>query len=212
MTRVWRQVAVALLTVSMLAAAGCGSSAQKGEPASPSPTAPPTSPSSPATEETGGPPTDWKDKYTADELNAYDAALARWQRFRQILVPLEKEGKYTPEAQAAFEEYRVSPKAGAHALRAVEENGYRFEAPYKQLWNIAESVQLSKGSDIDGAVVVIRQCTDYSSLRVTKDGQDVSAEVRPANLETVLLIKMTNLGGKWKYIDSTLKDEEPCVG
>lgn len=212
MTRGRCQTAAAVLAASLLLAAACGGGEPKGSPAPTSSSTLPTASSSPTTEETGGPPTGWEDKYTADELEAYEAALARWQRFRQLLVPLEKEGKYTREAQTVLEEYRVSPPAGAHALRAVEKNGYRFEVANETLWSVADSVQLSKGTEIDGAVVVISQCTDYSGLRVTKNGQDVSAEVRPKHLETALLIKMTNLGGKWKYIDSTLKDEESCAG
>lgn len=208
MTRAWRQMAAAAL----LFAAGCGGGEPKGSPAPTSWPRSPTVSSSPTTEETGGPPAGWEDKYTADELEAYEEALARWQRFRQLLVPLEKEGKYTREAQTVFEEYRVSPQTGAHALRVVEKNRYRFEVANEPLWSVADSVRLSKGTENDGAVVVIKQCTDYSGLRVTKDGQDVSAEVSPKHLETALLIKMTNLGGKWKYIDSTLKDEEPCAG
>lgn len=204
---------VLLLTVAMLSAVACSGDNPQVEPTpTPPSTSSPSPTPSPSASEPGGPPAGWEDSYTTEELSAYEAALARWQRFRQLLVPLEKEGKYTAEAEKVFQEYRVAPQAGAHALRAVEANGYRFEVPYEPLWSIADSVQLSNDGAIDGAVVVISQCTDYSGLQVTKDGKDVSTEVRPEHQVTVLLIQMTNLGGKWKYIDSTLQDEESCSG
>jgi len=208
----WTLSIALILTGSMLSAAGCE---RDDPPVKPTPTtASPTTvpPTTTATPAHGGPPAGWEEKYSAGELKAYKEALSRWQRFRQRLVRLEREGKHTAEAQRVFEEYRVSPQAGAHALRAVEKNGYRFEEPYEPLWSMAGPVQLSADGKADGAVVVIRQCTDYSAMRVTKDGQDVSAEVRPKHVVTTLLIKMTNLGGKWKYVDSTLRDKKSCAG
>ena len=209
MTRVWRQVAVALLTVSMLAAAGCGSSAQKGEPASPRPAAPQTAPSSPATEETGGPPTDWKDKYTADELRAYGTALSRWQRYQQLTEPIDETGKYTPEAEEVYREYVVTWQTSVIQLRNAEKAGVHVEVPPEPLWTIAESVELKA----DGSgTVVIRQCTDYSKVRVTKNGAVVEDGVKPQHVVTPILIRMVTIGGKWKYVETTVEDKKTCAG
>lgn len=209
MTRGGRQMAAALLAVSMLGVAGCDSGGQKDEPVSPTSSASPTSPRSPATGEPDGPPNGWEDKYTADELRAYGTALSRWQRYQQLTEPIDETGKYTPEAEEVYREYVVTWQTSVIQLRNAEKAGVHVEVPPEPLWTIAESVELKA----DGSgTVVIRQCTDYSKVRVTKNGAVVEDGVKPQHVVTPILIRMVTIGGKWKYVETTVEDKKTCAG
>lgn len=210
MTRAWRQTAAAGLTATLLFAAGCGGAEPKGSPAPTSSTTPPTASSAPTSVEPGGPPADWKDKYNAAELEAYEAALSNWQRYQQLAAPIDAAGKYTPQAERLYKKYVVTWQASVSQLRDAEQAGVRVEVPPVALWTIAESIALSKGGSIDGALLVIRQCMDYSEIRVTKNGDDVTATVRPEHTFAPLLIEMTNLGGIWKKLKTTV-EEKSCA-
>ena len=210
MRRGWRQMAAALLAVSMLGVAGCGGSDQKNEPASPTPSASPTSPSSPATEEPGGPPTGWEDKYSADELNAYNAALARWQRYNELTEPIYKAGRDTPEARKIIREYELQwRRAISDLVQYYDKGGLRNEVPPSSLWTQAISVSLNP----DGTgTVIIEQCTDYRSAVVTKDGKPAEGAI-PKHPITLLAVHMAKAkGNDWKVAALKLADKTSCEG
>lgn len=210
MTRFRILVTTFVLAVTMSSAAGCSSTDPRAEPTptrSPSSSASPPSPSSPATEP-GGPPAGWEDKYTADELGAYEAALARWKRYQQAAGPIDAAGKYTPEAEELYREYIVTWQTSVIQLRGAEKAGVRVEVPPEALWTIADSVEIKA----DGSgTVVLRQCTDYGDVRVTKDGVVTEDGVKPKHLVTPILIRMVTLDGKWKYVETTIEDESACT-
>lgn len=202
-------VAAPLLTVAMLSAAACSGDDPQAEPTPtpPSSSLPPSTPSAP-TSEPGGPPADWEDSYTADELSAYEAALSRWSRYQQAVESIDAAGKYTPEAEDLYREYIVTWQTSVIQLRDAEKAGVRVEVPPEPIWTIADSVEIKA----DGSgTVVLRQCTDYSKVRVTKDGTVTEEGVKPEHVVTPILIRMVTLDGKWKYVETTIEDESTCA-
>ena len=214
MTRRRTTAAAALLAALTLGFSACGEDSDPDPDPSTSPTAstsspaPSTTSTAPTPSATGGAPAGWEDKYTHDELQAYQVALRRWQRYQQLAEPIDKAGKYTPEAEKVFKEYVATWQTSVLQLKDTERAGIRIEVPPAALWSIADSIKISKG--IDGALMTIRQCTDYSKIRVTKNGEDISARVKPEHVYTPLLIEMTNLGGKWKQLKTTV-GKKPCA-
>lgn len=202
-------IAAPLLTVAMISAAGCSGNNPQVEPTPtpPSSSSPSSTQSAPASEP-GGPPVDWEDSYTTEELSAYEAALSRWKRYQQAVEPIDAAGKYTTEAEELYREYIVTWQTSVIQLRDAEKAGVRVEVPPEPIWTIADSVEIKA----DGSgTVVLRQCTDYSKVRVTKDGIVTEEGLKPEHVVTPILIQMVTLDGKWKYVETTIEDKTSCA-
>ena len=106
MMRLRRNASVlAVATALMLSATGCG-----GDDV---PTAEPTETTTSATPTESTSPTEtdraWQDKYTEAQLDAYEAALARYETYEDRTEPIWSEGKATDRAEALFKQYYPSP-------------------------------------------------------------------------------------------------------
>jgi len=151
----------------------------------------------------GGPPAGWKDKFTREQLNTYNAALRRWQQYTKLANEIYRHGEDTPEARRTFEEYSLFWQRDAVMLaRDYDKGGIREEVPPKPLWTYATSIEPNQ--------VAMIQCTDYSAARVTKNGDVL--DNKPKHLITPLIVRLTKTtDGKWKFRTSTLKDKTSCA-
>ena len=195
--------AVVATAVLMLGAAACGGGNEPEADPTPIPTTSPTQSTSP-TDPPGGPPEGWEDKFTRDQLNIYNAALGRWERYTELANEIYRKGKDTPEARAVLREYNLFWQRDIVTLAQVyDEAGTREERPPEPLWTYARSIKPTQ--------VVIIQCTNYSEVRITRNGEVI--DNKPKHLVTPLVIQMTKPKGRdWMFEGSTLKDKASCAG
>ena len=197
-----RRTATTLTLLAALTAglAGCGGDDDPRAQRTPSPS-PATSEPSP-TEEIGGPPAGWEDKFTDEQLNTYNAALMRWEQYRKLSNEIYRKGKDTPEARDTLREFNLFWQRDIVTLaRDYDLGGIREEVPPEPLWSYAMSVK-------PGHVEII-QCTDFTDVRVTKNGDVL--DNKPKHPVTPLVIEMTKpKGGDWMWQGSTLEDKQSC--
>jgi hypothetical protein len=188
----------------MLGAAGCGGEDEPAPNAEPTISGSPTEP----TEPTSTAPA-WESKYTDVQLEAYEAALARWETYENRSEPIWAEGKATERAEAFFKQYFPSPQWQGYYNRLVT-----YEQVDVQIEGLAD-VHWSKPKSVskDGRSVVIDQCVDYTTITTTQRGelaQPVKWQQRP-NLRTINLEKPE--GHDWLIYgvtDATGGKARPC--
>lgn len=205
-----RRTATAALAAAavMLGATGCGGAdGSQGEP-----TPPAASSSSPTSaNDSGGPPAGWQDDFTTEQLDAYEAALFRWNEYKRETEPIYRNGKDTPEARRILKEYSFNWQSDIVELgETYDKGGVRIVRDAEPVWAMAQRVRLNR--DGTGSVF-ISQCTDYSSIRVTQNGEEL-AGTKPKHPVTPLIIEMINPGDEygWMVGETTLKDERSCAG
>lgn len=193
--------ALTLLTALTAGLAGCGGDDDPQAQPTPSPS-PATSEPSP-TDPAGGPPAGWEDEFTAAQLNTYNAALMRWEQYRKLSNEIYRKGKNTPEARDTLREFNLFWQRDIVTLaRDYDQGGIREEVPPEPLWSYARSVK-------PGYVEII-QCTDFTDVRVTKNGDVL--DNKPKHPVTPLVIEMTKpKGGDWMWQGSTLEDKKSCA-
>jgi len=153
-----KRLLVAATTLALVVTlTGCGDSDPKSDP-TPSPTVAPTTPAPTSAS--------WRDKYTSAQLKRYDAALGRWQSFWTQTNAVKQKGIDTPGVKAMYEEYSMTA-VGDYAVfkNSYADHGARIEVPPVALW--------ARAREIGTSWVVIEQCTDYSKVRVTVNGDPV---------------------------------------
>lgn len=157
-----RRTAPALLIAALtLTASGCGPT----EPVAIPDTTPSTSASSSPTSSPSPDPNAWQDQYTAAEIDAYNAALQRWQSYETRSEPIWAAGKATPAAKALFKEYWIAWQIEAARLEMYEKNGITVSGLADVLWSKAKSIELTD-TDTGAPRVVIQQCIDPSTITV----------------------------------------------
>lgn len=198
--------AAALLAALLATTAACGgddepeatpSSSTTPTTQSPSPTV--TTPTEPA----------WEDKYTDAQLDAYDAALARYESYETRTEPIWAEGKVTDRAEALFKQYFPSPiwQGYLSRLTTYEQVDVQIDGLADVYWSKAKSI-----SDT-GLSVVINQCVDYTTISTTQRGkpaQPVEWQQKP-NLRTITLEKPD--GYDWLIygvVDASTGKARPC--
>jgi hypothetical protein len=165
-----RRHTVALVGVCALGliASACGGDG----PADPVPTSSP-SPStvdgSSATPTPSLPTSDpdaWRSDFTSAQLDAYDAALARWDAYEARSEPIWAAGRATPAAESLFKEFFPSPiwNDQLEQLRIYERYQVRIAGTPTVLWSRARSIGRA------GSAVEIVQCVDYASTTTTQNG------------------------------------------
>lgn len=159
-----------------------------------------TEPSSPSAEASS-----WMDRFDADQLEKYEAALTRWQEYSRKTEAIYREGLDTPEAREVFREYDLQAVA---RIRSLAET---YEAQGLRTVRGPESLS-TEAISIDGSVVRLSQCNDYSRVLVTRNGKRVPG-LKPQNPVTPLLIEMDRVaGGDWMVARVQLKDRTSCAG
>lgn len=109
----------------------------------------------------------WKKKYTPKQIQAYEAALQRWEDFESRSEPIWAKGKATPAAEELFREYLPSPKWRIEfmKLETYEKAEVKTTGTPDVLWSRATFI--AKGS----TSVQIRQCIDYRAMTTTQHGE-----------------------------------------
>jgi hypothetical protein len=160
-----RRNATAVLTATafMLGAAACG-----GEDNDPQ--AEPTSPttSSSASETTPTEPA-WVDDYAKKQLDAYEAALARWEIYESRSEPIWSSGKATDRAEPFFKQYFPSPlwQTELERLRLYAANDVTVSGTPTVYWSKPTLVTKNLLN------VEIQQCVDFSDVVTTQRGEQV---------------------------------------
>lgn len=182
-----RRHTVAVVGVSALGllASACGGDA----PAEP---APPSSPSSSTVASPSPPPTSssptpdaeaWRADFSAAQLKAYDAALARWDSYEARSEPIWAAGRATPAAERLFKEFFPHPVWNEYweQLKGYDAIDVWVAGTPEVLWSKALSVSTSRTS------VEIRQCVDYSPVVRTQAGEPISRPEPKPQTRTILL-------------------------
>ena len=204
--RRFKVVAVSIVLVAFTAACGGGDNGPEATPSSSStPTSQSPSPTEPSPTETA-----WQDKYTDAQLSAFDDALSRYQEYETRSEPIWAAGKVTDRAEALFKQYFPSPlwQGRLRMLSSYEQVDVQVEGLADVYWSRAKSISDS------GLSVVINQCVDYATVKVTQRGeaaQPVKWQQKP-NLRTITLEKPE--GFDWLIygvVDASSGKARPCT-
>lgn len=204
-----RKIAVAAVSIVLFAAtAACGGGDDEPEvtpPSSSTPTTESPSPTDPSPTETA-----WQEKYTDAQLDSYEAALSSYEEYESRSEPIWAEGKVTDRAEALFKQYFPSPlwQGRLRMLSDYEQVDVQVKGLADVYWSRAKSI-----SDT-GLSVVINQCVDYTTVKVTQRGeaaQPVKWQQKP-NLRTLTLEKPD--GSDWLIygvVDASSGKPRPCA-
>lgn len=156
-----------VLTVA-LAASACNGGGEEPEATVP----PEASTSTPTETPTATPTKDpdaWRTKFKPAQLEAYDAALQRWEEYEARVEPIWAKGEATPAAEKLFKEYFPHPiwQDQFKQLQTYEQVKVKTVGTPEIYWSEAKSVTKS------GSGVQIRQCVDYTEVVGTQDGKPV---------------------------------------
>jgi hypothetical protein len=152
---------------------------------------------------TGGPPVGWEKKFTQRQLNAYDAALARYQRYNELSDDIYRKGKDTPQARAVLKEYNLLWQRDIVTLgETFDKGGVRQEVPPRLLWSYARSVKPTE--------VIFLQCVDFSRMRYTQNGKVLRN--KPKHPITPVIVSMTKPTNRdWMVVAERLRDKATCA-
>lgn len=203
-----RQIAVTTVSIALLATtAACGGGDDK----------PDARPSSSSTLTTQSPsPTEpsptkiaWEDKYTDAQLDAYRAALSRYEEYETRSEPIWAKGKVTERAEALFKQYQPSPlwQGQARLLSSYEQGAVTRTGLADVYWSKAKLISDS------GKSVVIDQCVDYGPIVAKQNGKkaDRPAWALKPNRRTITLEKPD--GYDWLIygvVDASSGKPRPC--
>lgn len=161
---------VTLLSVLVMSTAACAGD----EPE----TAPPDGPATSATTATTTPepttsptptrdPDAWRAKFSPAQLDAYDAALQRFDSYESRSDPIYAKGQATPAAEKLFKEFFPHPTWMRYweDLQTYEEYEVKSTGTPELYWSRAKSITKS------GSGVRIQQCVDYRSVTTTQYGK-----------------------------------------
>lgn len=204
-----RRIAVTTVSITLLATtAACGGDDDEPEATPTSSSAPTTqspSPTQPSPTETV-----WDDKYTGAQLDAYEAALSRYEEYETRSEPIWAEGKATDRAEALFKQYYPSPlwQGQDRLLSSYQQGGVTRTG----LADVYRSQAKSIGGS--GLSVVINQCVNYGPIVTEQNGKEAE---RPAwalkpNLRTINLEKPE--GSDWLIygvVDASSGEARPCT-
>lgn len=204
-----RRIAVAAVSIALLTTmAGCGGGDDEPEatpPSSGTPTTSSPSPTDPSPTETA-----WQDNYTPAQLDAYEAALSRYEEYETRSEPVWSAGKATDRAEAIFKQYYPSPlwQGQDRLLASYEQGGVTRTGLADVYWSRAKSISDS------GHSVVVNQCVDYTPIITEQNGKEAE---RPAwalepNLRTITLEQPE--GSDWLIygvVDASSGKARPCT-
>lgn len=143
----------------------------------------------PSSSTTGPTPTTpaWQSKFTAKQLQAYEAALARWDEYQVRAEPIWSRGEATRSAAEFFRRYFPSPiwKVSYRQLEAYEEAGIVLEGRETVFWSKPKRISQ------DALTVVLVQCVDYTTITGTQNGEAIEREAwaKLPRLQTISLSK-----------------------
>lgn len=203
-----RRLALAATSIALIVAtAACGGEDKDPEatPSSSTDTSQSPPPTTPSTTDTA-----WQDEYTEPQLAGYEDALRRYQEYETRSEPIWAAGKATDRAEALFKQYYPSPlwQGRLQVLSDYEQVDVQVEGLADVYWSRAKSISDS------GRSVVVDQCVDYTTVKVTQRGQaaqPVKWQQKP-NLRTITLEKPK--GSDWLIygvVDASSGKARPCT-
>ncbi len=182
-----RRHAVAVVGVCALGllASACGGDAP-AEPVPTSSTSSSTDGSPSATPTSSSPTSDpdaWRADFSAAQLEAYDAALARWDAYEARSEPIWAAGRATPAAEKLFKEFFPHPVWNEYweQLKGYAAIDVSVAGTPQVLWSKAQSVSTSRTS------VEIKQCVDYTPVVRTQAGEPISRPQPKPQTRTIVL-------------------------
>lgn len=197
-------VAASVFVLGALLAACGGEDDSPGSTDDPGASESPTEPTEPTSTT---PP--WESEYTSTQLDAYEAALARWEAYEHRAEPIWAEGRATDRAEALFKQYFPSPLWETYYNRLQS-----YEAVDAQVEGIAD-VYWAKARSIsrDGRSVVIDQCVDYRPIVSRQNGEETGRPkwVLKPNLRSVHVSRPK--GHDWliyNVVDASSGKARPC--
>jgi hypothetical protein len=186
---------IALLVSAAVILAACNSTDQavpatgtpvsQSQSQSPPTSSPPSVPSEPP----------WRSAYTADQLAAYDSALARFNEYEQRSEPLWAAGKATAAAEQVFKTYYASPawRQVFDQLKTYEQVEVTRSGLPMVVWSRAKTVT----GGVDAGSVTLLQCVDYTSTSATQYGKPAPKDrvfLKP--VERIIVLKRSP-GSTW---------------
>ncbi|MEO5665264.1 MAG: hypothetical protein ABIR39_18520 [Nocardioides sp.] len=181
-------------------------------------TAPSDAPPSSATGSTSEPtttsptptldPGSWESKFSAAQLEDYEAALQRWESYESRSEPIWAKGKATPAAEKLFKEFFPHPAWMDYweRLQGYGQINVRVSGTPTVYWSKAKSVGAS------GRSVQVQQCVDYTRVQRTQDGNEISRPAPKPQLRTIFLSQPEGYGwliyGVKELVDGKPK---PCA-
>ena len=154
-----------------------------------------TTSTGPNTSDTPAPPV-WESKYTQKQLQAYEAALTRWETYEQRSEPIWAAGKATAAAGQLFKEFFLNPDAQDQTLQTYEHAAVKIEGTPSVYWSKASSISSDKDTGQRAATVDIQQCVDYRSMRTTQYGEPTKP-VKERQRPVLRKIHMMRLATTW---------------
>lgn len=190
-----RLTTLALTATLWMGLAACGGDETTDNPSAsrtPSDTQGPT-----AGRETTAASEPWRDQYSDEQLEAYEAALSRWSGFRDRVEPIWEDGTLTPRARAIFETYftKSASQVMLARQRELEFNKIQTFGSAKVLWSKPRTISP------DGTRLEIRQCVDLSGYRGEQDGKPLP-KTKWAEIPNVRVASMTKPEGSPWLIES----------
>lgn len=167
-----RRLALAALSATLLATTAACSGGDDDPETAPSPSSSPTTQSPSPTEPTepaepSSTQAAWQDRYTDAQLDAYEAALSRYEEYETRSEPIWAEGEVTDRAEALFKQYFPSPvwQQEFERLKLYAANDVTVAGLPTVYWS--KPARITK----DGLNVEIQQCVNFADVVTTQDGE-----------------------------------------
>lgn len=128
-------------------------------------------------------PGSWESKFSATQLEAYEAALQRWESYESRSEPIWAKGEATPAAEKLFKEFFPHPAWMDYweRLQGYQQISVKVSGTPAVYWSKAKSVSAS------GRSVQVQQCVDYAPVERTQDGNEISRPAPKPQLRTIFL-------------------------
>lgn len=172
------------LSVLALSTTACAGDDPETAPTDDSPSTATSSTSEPTTNPTPTlDPGTWESKFSPVQLQAYEAALQRWESYESRSEPIWAKGEATPAGEKLFKEFFPHPAWMDYweRLQGYEQINVKVSGTPTVYWSKAKSVSAS------GSSVQVQQCVDYTPVQRTQDGKEISRPAPKPQLRTIFL-------------------------
>jgi hypothetical protein len=193
--RTRRLLAAATAAALLFTAASCGSEDE--------PKADPTPAEEPTTQDPTPATPAWEDEYTDEQIEQYEAALARWDEYERRAEPIWAEGKVTPAAERLFKEYWLTWPNTLNTLHYLEEQGITRTGRPEVIWSKPNEI-IDRGN---ATTVVIRRCIDDSNVKVeSRAGTPEEPEESGPSLGEITMDKVGD--NPWRITSADAVEDE----
>lgn len=210
MTRRWIGP-ITVLIVLALGAAGCGGGGDRpgGEPSRTTATASPSSTDSngkPSPSTSASPALEvWREKFSSEQLIAYDQALATWKQYSAIMERYRREPVGRATVQKVFEQYtyNVTALTDSYVANYVKGGVRQLSPPTPRSWT-GRKIKLNP----KGSLVEFDQCTDYTTVDIRRNGRPIEGAAPTENDTAILRVQMSSdKGGSWRSLSTKVVDK-----